>query len=141
MWCYTSDPKKRWEVCDPEPLNCTTSGLGLGDPVPGEKKQCYFDADNYYNSATYKQDMEAIEAKDKAENAIRDAAAMKEKTEAAEQARIAAEAALKLAQEKAAREKKAAEAEAARNWYRDQNNALASEKAARDDAYNKNLAR
>jgi len=66
---------------------------------------------------------------------------MKEASEAAEQARIAAEAALKIAQEKAAREKKAAEAEAARNWYRDQQNALESEKAAREEAYNKTLAR
>lgn len=54
MWCYTTNPKKRWEYCDPEPKNCTTSDLGFKDPLPGVRKQCYYDAEDYYGSASYK---------------------------------------------------------------------------------------
>lgn len=120
MWCYTTNPKKRWEYCDPEPKNCTTQSLGLADPLPGVKKQCYFDADDYYGSDAYKTDVSAFEAKEKAEQAAKDAEALKERKEEAEAKRLAAEAALKLAQAKAKREREAAEAEAKRNWYRDQ---------------------
>lgn len=84
MWCYTTNPKKRWEYCEPEPLNCTHASLGLQDPLPGVRKQCYFDADNYYQSDAYKQDVAAFEAKEKADAAAKEAAANKLKLEQAE---------------------------------------------------------
>jgi len=43
----------------------------LKDPLPGIKKQCYYDDNNYYSSDSFKRDQAALEAKAKAEESLR----------------------------------------------------------------------
>ena len=141
IWCYTTDSRKRWEYCDPEPLDCTHASLGLKDPLPGVKKQCYFDADNYYSSDSFKKDKEAYEAKIKAEESLKLVKEQNARAEAAERRSFAAKAALIAAGAKAERERLAAIAESRRNWMQKQAENLENEKAARERAYKKALAR
>jgi hypothetical protein len=141
IWCYTTNPRKRWEYCDPEPLDCTHASLGLKDPLPGIKKQCYFDPDNFYSSESFTRDREAWEARQKAEESLKLVKEQNARAEAAEKRSFNAKAALIAAKAKAERERQAAIAESRRNWMQKQAENIENEKAAREEAYKRALKR
>ena len=56
----------------------------MKDPLPGIKKQCYFDDNNYYSSDSFKKDQEALDARAKAEESLKLVKEQNERAELAE---------------------------------------------------------
>lgn len=117
-----------------------TQFKGVADPAPGVKKQCFCDNDGFYNDTQYQQDMATFKAQALAEQRERELEKQKEATERAAAAAVRARLEAATAAENAAKEEAQRRAEADRERYEQEKRALEDEKAAREAAYQRNLA-